>query len=234
MADWAPLLEWIKARGEAYRMPGDPLLMAVPARTFWSPDFLRSIPGVVLPDDRTGADPAHVYWASNREEAGQQLYAYKSRWLPASLLEPANRQRLVDALVAGAAEWTVSLHMNKGLAGGDPAAIARTRETAMNAEVCDAFALVIVAANDDPAWPGVPGHEPDPAEARRQAAQVDKAFAPIAAIAPGAGCYMSESDWTNPDYARDYWGANFPRLLAAKRKYDPQGLFGGHNCVGSS
>lgn len=232
-ADWAPFLAWVRERGADYTLPREPALIAAPARQFWNPQFLNSLPGIVMSDDRPGADPNHVYWNDNRGEAGQQVHAYKSRWLPQSLLEPANRTRLADALIAGSARWPVALHTNKGLAGGDATALARTAQTATNPQVSDAFALLIVAATDDPAWPGIPGHEPDTADAIKQAASVGEAFAPLAAVSPGMGCYMSESDWWNPDFARDYWGANYPRLLAAKRKYDPAGLFGGHNCVGS-
>ncbi len=231
-ADWAPLLAWIKSQA-GLRLEAEPFALSVPAPMFWNPKVLLAHPGIVLPDDRPGADPDHVFWASNLDEAGQQIYAYKSRWMPQRLLEPSNRPRLVDAIVAGSRHWSFAFHFNKGLAGCDATAIAHARETAMNAEACDAFALLICAATDEPAWPGIPGHAPDRTEGARQAAAVETAFAPLAAISPGAGCYLSESDWFDPDWQRDHWGTNYPRLLAAKRRYDPLGLFTGHHCVGT-
>jgi FAD/FMN-containing dehydrogenase len=233
-ADWAPLLAWIRQRPERLTLAAEPHVIAAPGRAFFDPEVLRRVPGVVLPDDRPGADPARVFWATNREEAGQQIYAYKSRWLPQALLAPAQRARLADAIVLAASHWPFALHFNKGMAGGDPAAIARTAQTAMNPQVLDAFALAIVAATDEPAWPGIPGHEPDRTEGHHQAARVAAAYHALARIAPGWGSYVSESDWHARDWQRDHWGRNTPRLLAAKRRYDPAGLFTGHHCVGES
>ena len=230
-AIWRPFLDWVAASPEAYSMGGEPLVLAVPGRQFWNPDFLRSLPGVVLPDDRAGTSASNIFWASNRDEAAQVLHAYQSAWLPQGLLSPERQGVLVDALVAAAAEWTVTLHMNKGMAGGSPEALARVRQTATNPEVLDAFALVIVAAEEGPAWPGIPGHEPDVEKGRRQAAGVTRAMAPIRRLVPNAGAYMSEADYFQKDWKRAYWGGNYARLAAAKRTYDPRGIFTGHHMV---
>jgi FAD/FMN-containing dehydrogenase len=47
-----------------------------------------------------------------------------------------------------------------------------------------------------------------------------------------AGSYVSESDFFEADWRRAYWGANYPRLLRVKDRYDPDGLFV-HHGVGS-
>jgi FAD/FMN-containing dehydrogenase len=54
---------------------------------------------------------------------------------------------------------------------------------------------------------------------------------PIRALVPGAGAYVSEADYFQMDWQRSYWGANYARLAAIKRKYDPQNLFRGHQTV---
>jgi FAD/FMN-containing dehydrogenase len=56
----------------------------------------------------------------------------------------------------------------------------------------------------------------------------------LLALAPGAGCYMSESGYFRPDWKRADWGNHYPRLAAAKRRYDPHSLFRGHHCVETS
>ena len=228
---WKPFVDWVKARPEAYAFKGDPLFFALPAWTFWDPATLRDIPGVVMRDDRPGAPADNLYWASNRGEAGQVLHAYQSAWLPNALLAPARRRRLADALVRAAQVWSVTLHANKGLGGGSAEAIVAARETATNPEVLDAFALLICAAEEPPAWPGVPGHEPNIAEGRRDAAGVTRAMKPLLALAPNAGAYMSECDYFLKDWKRAHWGSNYRRLAAAKRRYDPAWLFHGHHCV---
>ena len=104
-----------------------------------------------------------IFWAGNLIEAGRILYAHQSAWLPASLLEAGQRQRLADGLFSATKHWGVTLHVNKGLAGARSDAIAAAKDTSMNPAVADAFALAISAAAAPPAYPGVPGHEPDEA-----------------------------------------------------------------------
>lgn len=230
-AAWAPLIDWLNRRPADFSFAGDPLFIAIPARSFWDPTLLRQLPGVVLQDDRAGAPAENIYWTGNRDEAAQVLHAYQSAWLPASLLTPSRRTALVEALVDASAIWSITLHTNKGIAGGSAEAIAATRETATNPEVVDAFALLICAAEGPPAWPGIPGHEPDLAKGRHQAAEVARAMEKIDKLAPDAGAYMSETDYFLKDWKRAHWGPNYRRLAAAKRRYDPKWLFKGHHCV---
>ena len=231
---WQPFLDWIRARPSDYTFAGTPAVIAAPGRRFWDPDLLRSLPGLVLSDDRAGAPASNVFWASNRGEAAQVLHAYESAWMPAALLSPEQRPGLVDALVAASTRWSVTLHTNKGLAGGAPEAIARTRQTAMNPAVADAFALLISAAEGPPAWPGIPGHEPDVARARRDASAVHAAMGPIRALVPDSGAYVSEEDFFRENWPQAYWGVNYARLAAIKNRYDPAGLFSGHHTVGGT
>ena len=52
-------------------------------------------------------------------------------------------------------------------------------------------------------------------------------------MAPDAGAYVAESSFFERDSQRAYWGRNYPKLLAIKKKYDPTGLFFVHHGVGS-
>lgn len=58
-------------------------------------------------------------------------------------------------------------------------------------------------------------------------------MAQLLKAAPGAGAYVSESNYFQPDWERAYWGANHARLAAVKQHYDPDGLFTVHHGVGS-
>jgi FAD/FMN-containing dehydrogenase len=228
---WAQFMDWLKSRPGSFKLAQAPLAVALPGAGFWNPDILRQMPGVVMQDNRPGAPSSNVFWESNLGEAAQVLHAYKSAWLPQRLLAQRQRERLADALIRASAIWTVALHTNKGLGGGSPEAIAATRLTAMNPEVLDAFALLICAAEEPPAYPGIPGHEPNVARGRQQAARVAAAMREIYRVAPDAGAYMSESDYFQRDWKRAYWGDHYPRLAWTKRKYDPHSLFRGRNCV---
>jgi hypothetical protein len=55
----------------------------------------------------------------------------------------------------------------------------------------------------------------------------------IRQVTPGAGTNVNETDYFEPDWQRAFWGDNYPRLLAIKRKVDPGMLFTCHHCVGS-
>jgi FAD/FMN-containing dehydrogenase len=228
---WRPFLAWIAEHPADYRLASDPAFIALPGKNFWNPEVLRSLPGLTLRDPRPGASPDNLFWVGNLGEAGQVLHAYQSAWLPKQLLEPGRQPALVDALIAAANEWRITLHVNKGLAGGSSDALAATAETAMSPEVLNAFALIICAAEGPPAWPGIPGHEPDIADGRRDAAGVTRAMAPIRALVPNAGAYVSEADFFQRDWQRAYWGEHYARLARIKRKHDPSNLFHGHQTV---
>jgi FAD/FMN-containing dehydrogenase len=125
------------------------------------------------------------------------------------------------------------LHFNKGLAGAPPEAIAAAADTATNPDVLTAFALAIIGGAGPPAYPGMPGREPDLAAARKDAAAIGRAMAELRRLAPDTGSYVSESDFFETDWQRSFWGRNYPRLRAVKAKYDPDGLFFVHHGVGS-
>jgi FAD/FMN-containing dehydrogenase len=228
---WAPFFNWIASQAGRIKLSAEPLILVLPGRSLWDPDFLRKLPGITLSDDRPETSPDNLFWATNLGEVGQVLNAYQSRWIAASWLQPGQFDTLVNALINASREWSVGLHTNKGLAGGSEKARSATSETATNPEVLDAFALLICAADAPPAYPGIPGHEPDVARGRQEAGSVRRAMSPIVALDPAAGCYISEADYFQTNWQRAYWGANYPRLAAVKRRYDPRSFFAGHHTV---
>jgi FAD/FMN-containing dehydrogenase len=231
---WQPFFHWVTGSPQDFSYRLTPRIVAVPARNFWDPTYLRAhVPGAVLSDDRTGAPEDNIFWAGNLSEVGHFLSGFQSLWLPASLLQPDARSRLADALFAAARHWSVELHFQKGLAGGSDDAVSATRGTAMNPDVLNGFALAIVAGEDPPVFPGLPSHEPDLVADRRQAGEIGKAMNELKRLAPGAGSYFAESDFFETGWQTSYWGANYPRLRSIKEKYDPSGLFFVHHGVGS-
>ncbi|KAJ6600933.1 FAD-binding domain-containing protein [Mycena sp. CBHHK59/15] len=51
-------------------------------------------------------------------------------------------------------------------------------------------------------------------------------------VAPDSGAYMNEVFIYEPDFETAFWGNNYPRLLALRHKYDPNGLLDCWHCVG--
>src|SRR5262249_4721033 len=139
---------------------------------------------------------------------------------------------LAELLFQASRQWSVGLHFNKGQAGASAEAVRAGRQISMNPAVYDAAALAIIAAEGSGA-PGGAGHEPKRAEAETAKAKVAAAMKVIRDATPGAGSYVNETDYFEPNWQQEFWGSNYERLLEIKRKYDPEGLFYCHHCVGS-
>jgi FAD/FMN-containing dehydrogenase len=230
-AVWAPFRQWVAAAPQDYSAVG-PLIFAMPARGFWDAPAQKHN-GAMKLDDRPGAIPNRGWWTGDSGQVGAFWHAYDSIWMPDTLLQPAQRDRLAGALFDASRHATFELHFNKGLAGAPPEALARVRDTATNPGVTHAFALAIVANAGPPAYPGLPGAAPDLAKARHNAAEVAASAAALRGLAPTAGSYLSESNYFNADWRDAYWGPNYPKLRAVKARYDPHGLFIVHHGVGS-
>lgn len=230
---WAPFLAWVGARKE-YTQPREMAIIAVPARHFWDADFFRQhAPQFIVEDTRPNAPRKHILWAGDQGQVGWFLHGFRSAWLPSALLEGHARTRLVDAMFAASREWEFALHFNKGLAGAPTPERVAARDTATHPGMVDAFALAMCGSSGPPAFSGMPGPGPDLTKARRDAAGVGRSMDALLKVAPQAGSYVSESDYFERDWQRSFWGSNYSRLLAVKRKYDPDGLFFVHHGVGS-
>lgn len=234
-AAWKPFLDWVAASPNDYAFDGSPDIGTLAStKAWWDPQWRKEHgQDVFRTDPRTGADPNSVWWKGDAGQVGWFIYGFDSLWLPASLLEGDAQERLANALFASTRSAGVGLHFNKGLAGAPADAIAAARDTATNPLVLDAFALAITADGQGPAFPGIPGHEPDAVAGRSGAANVGRCADALRAIVPVAGSYVSESNYFEKNWQTSYWGSNYPRLAAIKKRYDPTGLFFVHNGVGS-
>ncbi|CAB3745887.1 FAD-binding oxidoreductase [Paraburkholderia solisilvae] len=228
---WQPFLQSVTETASEVRLVEPVRIQSIPARRLWDPAFImKHAPGVMVADGRPGAAPDNVFWAADQTDAGRFTYGYESLWLPASLLDPSARASLSDALFQTSQQWNVSLSFNKGLAGAPEDA----RDTAMNPDVLDAFALAIISGEGAPAFAGMPGAPVDIAAARQAAMRIRGAAQSLRVVAPHAGAYVSESSFHQEDWPRAYWGEHYPMLDAVKRKYDPDGLFFVHQGVASN
>jgi len=228
-AIWEPFFDWVKASPQDFSLSDSHGARAVSARHFW--DVPRN--DSMIPDRRASAPNHHGWWRGDQDQVGAFLHGYESLWLPASLLQAAERQCLADALFAASRFKRVGLHFNKGLAGATDEAIAAAKDTATNPALTEAFALVIIADGEPPRYPGLARPPLDVTAARKNARTIDLAVAEVRRIAPDAGSYVSESNYFNASWQDAFWGPNYPRLRAIKAKYDPVGLFFVHHGVGS-
>ncbi|MCP3710151.1 FAD-binding oxidoreductase [Paraburkholderia sp. CNPSo 3274] len=226
---WGPFIDWVRASPVDFTFTEGPRVGAGSSRRWWDVEGNAGL----VPDPRAGAAHNHGWWRGDGEQPSAFLHAYDSQWLPAALLEPAQRGRLVDAFVAAAQFQAVELHFNKGLAGTPPEVNEQARQCATNPKVADAFGLMIVATGGPPPFPGLPIAPPDMAQAHRNAGNVGKAAAILKALSPQSGSYVSETDFFRSDWREAFWGVNYARLKAIKDRYDPEGFFYVHHGVGS-
>ncbi len=228
---WQPLRNWIEGTGGALTMKVN--YFEVPGDRMWDYAYFKQhLPSAVESDERADQPGDLFWWAGDGEQVSTYWYTYQSRWIPLELFEPANAKSFAATLFEASRHWSVALHFNKGQAGASAEAVQRGRETSMNPAVFKAAALIIIAA-DAPGYPGVSGHEPDRAKSEGAKARVTAAMKIIRQATPGAGTYVNETDYFEPNWQQEFWGENYDRLSQIKRKYDPDGLFFCHHCVGS-
>lgn len=231
-AAWQPLLAWIQARAD-YTIAEPLKALAIPARDFWDADVFRQhAPQLIAEDTRQAAPSHHMLWKGDQGQVGWFLHGYASAWMPSALLGEDRVEAAADALCAAAEHMDVGLHCNKGLFGAPAEALAASAATATHPAVLDAFALALIGHAGGPVYPGC-GGTVDEADARRGALRTGRAYAALGTLVPHAPTYVSECDYFQADWQQAFWGPHYPRLLAAKRRYDPDGLFVIHHGVGS-
>lgn len=229
-----PFFDWVLTSPKTMTITGGPSIDAVAARGWWDAEARRKRGSkAMISDTRPGAPPTHAWWSGDQEQVGAYLYGYGSLWLPASLLKPDMKARLVDALFASSRYAPIALHFNKGLAGAPAEAITAAKDVATNPAVCDAFALAIVATGGPSRYAGLPGVTADMRAARAGSRSVDAAMVELRKLARNGGSYVSESNYFDRSWSKSFWGGNYARLRAIKNKYDPDGLFFVHHGVGS-
>lgn len=231
-AVWKTFVTRVEANSGEWKIVQPFFALAVPGRHFWDADwFEQHLPQAIQLNNGPGRRRGDFWWGGDGDQVGIYWGAFTSVWLSKSLLKGSGKDRLVEAWFAASRHAAVTFHFNKGLAGAEPHVLAASRDTAMNPQVLDAFALVIISGGESAAYPG--WQEPDTSGAEIASARVRAADRAIRAVAPNAGSYMSECDYFLPEWKRASWGEHWPRLERIKRRYDPDGLFVVHHGIGS-
>ncbi len=220
---WKPFFDWVNSQPELYALTS--LFVIVPAQKFWDFDYLQKN----LTHYITPYKGDLFYWTGNQNEVLAYWYAMQSRWIPLTLFT----KDLAQSFFQASRQWEFVIHFNKGLAGGSPEALERSQNTSINPAALDAAGLLIFSALTQNVFPGMPGHEPDAKQGEEQIKKVQAAFKYIEKAIPDTSTYSNEADYFQKNWQADFWGKNYPRLLQIKKKYDPDGFFKCHHCVGS-
>jgi len=228
---WQPLQAWLQANHD-YTLQIK--MITVPPQKVWDYHFWeKNHPEFIKLNTAKGASKGEFWWAPNSKEVSAYWYTYQSWWLPLTLFEDKNVNQLADLFYKASRLAPVSLHINKGLAGAPHDVIKAGRETATHPSAFHSAALVIMGAASNQVYPGVKGSEPNIKEAGKTIQKINQAMQLFIQAAPNAGTYVNEADYFQKDWQKAFWGDNYARLFAIKQKYDPDGLFYCHHCVGS-
>ncbi len=125
------------------------------------------------------------------------------------------------------------MQFNKALAGAETEAVERSRNTSINPIVFDSAALILFEEYKENISPVKYDDEIDIEKALEQIRKADVAFKMITDATPNSGSYSNEADYFQESWQHNFWGKCYPQLLRIKQKYDPEGLFKCHHCVGS-
>lgn len=232
LATWQPLKEWIQQSKGRYSIASD--YISIPPQKMWDLNFWeKNHPDMVVRDMRQNARPGEYWWAGNGGEVYSYWHTYQSWWLPDRLFSQSNIQDTAETIYKASRLSPVAFHINKGLSGGSPLALNTSRQTSMNPTMLNAAALVIMSSasnNMDHDWKNPP---PMTKTIKTKVANITKAMDMIRALAPDSGTYVNEADYFQKNWQQVFWGSNYQKLLTLKHRYDPDGLFYCHHCVGS-
>ncbi|MEY3733870.1 MAG: hypothetical protein RL347_1229 [Actinomycetota bacterium] len=225
-AAWEPFLAPLRARPEDYTV--EVAFSSQPFRNRWNPTTREAIF-----DNRRNAPAGYFWWTGNAAEVGAYWGAYDGRGVPWSMTQGDNARTLAQGLFDASRTSLILWQTNKALYGEHPEARARDEQTSINPAVFDNVAFITVGAWSRNKYPGIAGHEPDRAVSQAQYDGVMAASANIHKVTPGGGSYSNEGSYFQKGWQTEFWGANYDRLLAVKKKYDPTNMFTVHKGVGS-
>lgn len=151
-----------------------------------------------------------------------------SRLIPGEvLLKAANNEALTQVLrnTASGSEFVMlmqSLNVNSSTPlsksqVADNAVLPAWRATAVHAIVTGPWDWTVTRAEME----------------RREDLLANEIAAALAAVTPGSGTYLNEANFAQKNWQEEFYGSNYPRLLAIKGKYDPDSVLYATATVGS-
>ena len=225
------LLAGLRERPGEYKV--EPQYLVTDFKNLWNCDYWeQQDPGFVTRDPRPGTPGNQFWWKGNEGELSVYWNAYQSWWIPTTAMRQ-EMARLADAFFEASRLTDFIFQINKGLSGEHAEARNRDLETALHPACFDAAGLVLMGSSQGEKYVGVQGREPDLEAGRKARRAVGQAMQKIREVIPNSGSYANEADFFLEDWQNLLWGANYPRLLAVKQKYDPANFFKVHHGVGS-
>jgi FAD binding domain/Berberine and berberine like len=215
-AKWQPFFTWVKKHPE-FEITQNFKVEAKSPSEHWTFKNQQA----QLRDSQSEAP--YWWWSAQDDEIATTIYAYYSRWIPQNLFTEQRLAEFTNMIFKASRVFGLSLHFNKGLAGANPLAVSRARETSLHPGSLDAMALLIMGAQSREVH--------NPQFIAQKKAELRQAFAIVKHSTPEAGTYGNETDYFLENWESEIYGPNFSRLLKIKQAVDSQGLFQCHHCI---
>lgn len=231
-AAWDEMGEWLINHKSEYAVNTNTML--IPPEQMWDANFWeKNNPNFIQLNPSQSGIPGAYWYTMNNSELFRYWYSYQSWWIPQSLFKESRIDKLAETVFLASRLINVEFHTFKGLAGASKDAIEFTQATSTNPAIFNASGIIIISSGNNQVYPGVANKDLDHKEAEIVSHKIIKAIQYFMQLAPQSGAYLNEADYFQKDWQRVFWGDNYSRLLKIKKKYDPQGLFYCHHCVGS-
>ncbi|KAJ9611731.1 hypothetical protein H2200_004915 [Cladophialophora chaetospira] len=163
------------------------------------------------------------FWMTQDPEAVGPSERLGSRLLTRSALS-SNQTKLKNALrTASNGTWPLLNHLVAGKG------VRNAKIPGGNNSVCPAWRNAYIHFVTYRTW--TPLNQDEKTEVTSELR--NRAVEALRKLDPHSGAYVNEADPTEPNWQTTFWGSNYPRLLALKKKYDPKGIFWCKPCVGN-
>lgn len=247
---WKPLIDWLLERRENYKWIFD--MKVTPGKDYWTlrnPDAHKSVYSPREPDKA-------FFWEwETRELSDYWLFGFNSRYVRTDqfLEDPAMGARRLMAFLQDLPELPTSIpvliHLNKGQNGASKWAVDELENMPLPPSVKDSFGLITASFGVNHYSPLVPNEYQYKTSdiidiqtlcntTNLEECKSSETF--IAAMnnfrneTPGAASYFNMADFFEPEFQENFWGhENYVKLMDVKMKWDRNGLFYCHHCVGS-
>lgn len=195
-------------------------------------DLITEIPGIKITENKYYSFKTFSQWHTFTERPALQKngavglgFKGVGRFIPRDLFESTNINKLVDAIVS-----TMQYSYSRGGAG-----FAQLYATGPD-NFPDNGKTSVNPVWRNSLWEIVTGQFWTTATISNGLSpiqdMVSAMIEPLKALTPGGGCYLNEGDWAEKNWQETFFGVQYEKLLAVKKRYDPTGLFNCWKCVG--
>ncbi|XP_066922892.1 uncharacterized protein [Clytia hemisphaerica] len=225
-------------------------LEEIPAKDYWT----LNNPATVQSPYNSKEPNRTFYWDGDHREVSEYwLFALNSRYLRFDQISTRDdARRLANFLVELPklpSSIPVAIPLNKGQYKASQHALDQLKDMPFASNVKESIGLILVSFGVRYYNPNIPNKfqyntsdlnlvkslcGTEDLQNCSSMERFKEAMNNLRKATPGAGSYFNQADYFEPDFQTNFWGKEeYTKLLKIKEKWDPNGLYYCHHCVGS-